>query len=70
MHDTDDLFPGLSDPRGMGQPGAIPKKVADLTRSAFVADALGLGIAVCASVRWRTVVYLELCLRTKDSWCR
>jgi len=41
MHDTDDLFPGLSDPRGMGQPGAIPKKVADLTRSAFVAEALG-----------------------------
>ena len=31
LHDTDDLFPGVT-PRGMGQPAAVPKKVADLTR--------------------------------------
>lgn len=31
LHDTEDLFPGVQ-PRGMGQPAAIPKKVADLTR--------------------------------------
>ena len=35
LHDTDDLFPGVT-PRGMGQPAAVPKKVADLTRYVHV----------------------------------